>query len=48
MKKLIFVALLGLLAFTAFGQVPDSVYINENYDKQEVYITMRDSDTQNT
>jgi hypothetical protein len=42
MKKLVFVALLGLLSFTAFGQVPDSVYIKENYDKQEVYITMRD------
>jgi putative CocE/NonD family hydrolase len=42
MKKLTFIALLGLLSFAAFGQMPDSVYIKENYDKQEVTITMRD------
>ncbi len=34
-------AILGL-SIPAFSQVPDSVYIKQNYDKAEVYITMRD------
>jgi len=41
MKRLLF-AVLSLVTFSAFAQVPDSVYIRQNYEKMEVQIPMRD------
>ena len=41
MKRLFFV-LLCLVAVTTFAQLPDSVYIKQNYEKMEVQIPMRD------
>src|SRR6478609_4281398 len=41
MKKLLFI-LLGFTSLSALAQLPDSVYIKQNYDKIEVTIPMRD------
>jgi putative CocE/NonD family hydrolase len=42
MKLFIPAILCLLLSNVAFAQMPDSVFVRQNYDKQEVYITMRD------
>lgn len=41
MKRLLFAALLLLFSYSLFAQV-DGEFAKNNYDKQEVYITMRD------
>jgi len=40
-KKLLFI-LLASAILPAMAQMPDSVYIKQNYDKTEVSIPMRD------
>ena len=42
MKRSLFLCVVLLLGGVAFAQVPDSVYVRTHYEKQEVYIPMRD------
>jgi len=42
MKKLFPAFLILTVCFTAYGQVSDSVFVRQNYEKKEVYIPMRD------
>lgn len=42
MKRVLFVCSFCVAALGSRAQVPDSVYVRNNYDKSEVYIPMRD------
>src|SRR5215510_3683911 len=42
MKLFISAVICLFISNFAFAQIPDSVFVRQNYDKQELYITMRD------